>query len=57
MSENKETRFFELRAEADIDSDDLIFTGYASVLTPLIQSLTPVVFIMKSLTRELLLKL
>ncbi len=31
MSENKETRFFELRAEADIDSDDLIFTGYASV--------------------------
>lgn len=31
MSDNKETRFFELRAEADIDSDDLIFTGYASV--------------------------
>ena len=31
MSENKETRFFELRAEASIDTDDLVFTGYASV--------------------------
>ena len=31
MSESKETRYFELRAEASLDSDDLIFTGYASV--------------------------
>ncbi len=31
MSENKETRYFELRAEASIETDDLIFTGYASV--------------------------
>ena len=32
MSENKETRFFELRAEPfEVDSDNLIFTGYASV--------------------------
>ena len=31
MSESKETRYFELRAEAAIDSEDLVFTGYASV--------------------------
>ncbi len=32
MSDNKETRFFELRAEPfEVDSENLIFTGYASV--------------------------
>ena len=32
MSDNKETRYFELRAEpVQQDGDDLIFTGYASV--------------------------
>jgi HK97 family phage prohead protease len=31
MSDNKELRYFELRAEAEIDSEDLVFTGYASV--------------------------
>lgn len=31
MSDNKETRYFELRAETQLDSDELVFTGYASV--------------------------